>query len=200
MEKFKSKSLSLLHLNICALSNNFNEFSILLKEIKINFDIIALTESRIKKNSVYPINIELENYSIELTPTEIVARGALLYINKKLSYHPRNDLNIYTPGKLESTFTEFVCPKSSNIIVGCIYKHPSLQVNNFTNDILLSLLEKLSKENSNKIFLLGDFNIDLLRYETSESVNNIVDTISFNFLSPHIATNKIFQVFSNFDS
>ena len=101
---------------------------------------------------------------------------------------------------MESTFTEIVCPKSSNIIVGCIYKHPSLQVNNFTNDILLSLSEKLNKENSNKIFLLGDFNIDLLRYETSEPVNNIVDTISSNFLSPHIATNKIFQVVSNFDS
>ena len=72
-------------------------------------------------------------------------------------------------GKLESIFIEIVCPKfSTNIIVGCIYKHPSLQVNNFTNGIILSLLEKLTKENSNKIFLLSDFDIDLLQYETSE--------------------------------
>ena len=26
--------------------------------------------------------------------------------------HPRNDLNIYMPGKLESIFIEIVCPKS----------------------------------------------------------------------------------------
>ena len=47
----------------------------------MSFDIIALTESRIKKNSVSPIHIKLENYSIEHTPTEITAGGALLYIN-----------------------------------------------------------------------------------------------------------------------
>ena len=74
----KSKSLSLLHLNICSLSKNFDNFCILLKEINMNFDIIALIESRIKKNSVSPIDIELENYSIEITPTEIAAGGALL--------------------------------------------------------------------------------------------------------------------------
>ena len=48
-EKLKSKSLPLLHLNICSLLKNFDEFCILLTEININFDIIALTESRIKK-------------------------------------------------------------------------------------------------------------------------------------------------------
>ena len=157
----------------------------LLKEISMNFDIIALTESTIKKNSVSPINIELESCSTEHTPTKISTGGALLYINKRLLYHPRNYLNIYTPGKLESIFIELVCPKSSNIIVGCTYKHPSLQVNNFAN-IILSLLEKLNKENSKKNFLHGDFNIDLLQYETSEPCNNFVDTLSSNFLSPLI--------------
>ena len=44
----------------------------------MNFDIIAMTESRMKKNSVSSLNIELENYSIEHTPTEIAAGGALL--------------------------------------------------------------------------------------------------------------------------
>ena len=110
-EKFKTKSLSLLHLNIWSLSKNFDDFCILLQEINMNFDIIALTESRIKKNSVSPINIKLENCSIEHTPTEIAAGGALLYIIKRLSYDPRNDLNIYTPDKLESIFIEIVCPK-----------------------------------------------------------------------------------------
>ena len=128
----------------------------------MNFDVIALTESRIKNNSVSPINIELENYSIEHALTKIAAEGDLLYINKRLSYHPRIDMNIYMPGKLESIFIEVVCPKSSNIIFECIYKQPSLQVNYLKNDIILSLLGKLNKENSKKNFLLGDFNIDLL--------------------------------------
>ena len=118
--------------------------------------------------------------------TEIATGGALLYINKRLSYHLREDLNIYIPGKSESIFIEIVCPKSSNIIVGCIYKHPSLQINNFTNDILLPLSGKFNKEISKKIFLLVDFNIDLLKCETSAPLNNVVGTLSSNFLSPLI--------------
>ena len=123
------------------------------KKIDTNFNIV-LTESRIKKNLVFLINIELENYSTEHTPTEIAAEGALLYINKRLSYRPRNDMNIYMPGKWESIFIEIVCPKSCYIIVGCIYKHPPLQINNFTNGIIVSLLEKFNMENSKKNFFV----------------------------------------------
>ena len=63
------------------------------------------------------------------------------------------------------------------IIIGHIYKQPSLSINNnFTNDFILSLLEKLYKEKFKKIFFLVDFNIDFLRCERSEPVNNFVDT------------------------
>ena len=86
-------------------------------------------------------------------------RGLTLHQQK--AYHPIKYLNIFIPGKLESVFIEITCSKSSNIIVGFIYKHPSPQMNNFANDIILPLLEKLHKENSKKEFLNGDFNIDL---------------------------------------
>ena len=49
----------------------------------LNFDINALTESKIKNDSVSLINTELNNNSTEHTPTEIAAGGALLYIKKK---------------------------------------------------------------------------------------------------------------------
>ena len=65
------------------------------------------------------------------------------------------------PHKLESIFIEIVCPTSSNMIIRCIYKHLSLQVNGFANEIILSLSDKFDKEKSNKIFLFGDYNIDL---------------------------------------
>ena len=58
--KISQKSLKVnqcLYLNTCSLSKNFDDFCILLKEININFDLIARTESRIKKNSVFLINI-----------------------------------------------------------------------------------------------------------------------------------------------
>ena len=71
----------------------------------------------------------MDNYSIEQTPTETSARGTLLYISKILSYQFRNDRNLYHPAKIEITFIEIICSKSTNVIVGCIYKHPTFQIN-----------------------------------------------------------------------
>ena len=56
-------------------------------------------------------NFHLNNYLIEQTPTETSAGGILLYINKRVYYELRNDLKIYHPGKIESTFIEIICSK-----------------------------------------------------------------------------------------
>ena len=107
---YKTKSLSLFHLNICSLQKCFDNFHILLNELNINLDTIAITESCIRENVPCPINIQLLSYSIEHTPTEASGGGALLYINNRLSYNPRADLKMFAPGKLESLFIEMTCP------------------------------------------------------------------------------------------
>ena len=72
------------------------------------------------------------------------------------------------------------------MIVGCIYKHPTVKINDFKSDLISPLLLKLQKESSKRIFLLGDFNIDLLKYELSDSIKNFIDTRSSSFLLLHI--------------
>ena len=52
---------------------------------------------------------------------------------------------------------EIIYSKSTNGIVGCIYKHPNFRINDFISPILL----KLQKESFKKTLLLGKFNIDL---------------------------------------
>ena len=54
------------------------------------------------------------------------------------------------------------------------------QLNDFNSHFLSPLLLKLQKESSKRIFLLGDFDIDLLKYELSDSINNFIDTLSSN--------------------
>ena len=58
---------------------------------------------------------------------------------------------------------EIFNPNKTNVIVGCIYRHPHIDLNEFNDYYLNNLLDKLSKENKT-VFLLGDFNIDLLNY------------------------------------
>ena len=50
-------------------------------------------------------------------------------------------------------------------MVGCVYHHPSMEVNEFNSLFLNTLSENLLIEKNKAIFLLGDFNIDLLNYE-----------------------------------
>ena len=118
-----SNSLSLFHINACSLSRNFDDFQHLLSCTNKIFDIIAITETRIKENVSITNNLSIKNYSIEFTPTESSAGGTLLYIAKHLSYNPRQDLNIYKKNELESTFIEIMNLKKSNIIVCTIYKY-----------------------------------------------------------------------------
>ena len=105
--ELKSKCLSFFHLNINSLSKNFDNFNHLINELKLEFDILGISESRILKSQSLNTNVSLQNYVIEQTPTESTAGGALLYINKRHSYKTRPDLAIYKPKKLESTVIGF---------------------------------------------------------------------------------------------
>ena len=128
----------------------FDDLDHLLKCTNKVFDIVAVTETRIIKQTTLTANINLRNYAIEFTPTESSAGGTLLYITSHLSYKPCPDLNIYKAKQLESTFVEIINPKKSNIVIGCLYKHPNMDVLDFKNNYL------------SQIFLLGDFNINQL--------------------------------------
>ena len=198
---FKRKALSFFHMNVCSLTKYFDDLNILLGDLNVSFDILSITETRIKKDSWSPINLQLNNYLIEHTPTESTAGGTLLYISKILSYQLRHHLRL--SGKIESAFIEIICSASTNVIVGCIHKHPTLPINDFTNEFISPLLLKLQKESSKSVFLLGDFNIDVLKYEISDSVNSFIDTLNSNFSLPLIflpiskTSTVIDNIFSN---
>ena len=181
----KSKSLSLFHINACSFSKNFDDLQHILSCTNKNFDIIAITETRITKNVSTANNLNINNYSIEFIPTESSAGGTLLNIANHLSYTPRQDLNIYKKNELESTFTEIMNPKKSNIIIGTIYKHPSMDLTDFNSNYLNDLLEKVSKEQKS-VFLLGDFNINLLNYNVHNPTSEFLDSLASNSFLPYI--------------
>ena len=109
---------------------------------------------------------------------------------------------------MESTFIEITNPNKSNIIVGCIYRHPKLDLFEFIHYYLNPLLEILAKEQKT-VFLLGDFNVDLLKYEQHRATNQFLDSLSSNMFLPHIvqptrisfhSKTLIDKIFSNYIS
>ena len=104
-----------------SLNKDFDNLEYLIKTTNQTYDVIAISESRIKSNMDITTNINLPNYSIEYTPTESHAGGTLLYISNNMAYKPRKDLNNYKTHELESTFIETINPKKSNIILGVVH-------------------------------------------------------------------------------
>ena len=181
----KNKLLSLFHVNTCSLNKNFDGLQHLLSCTKNKFDILAISETRITKQVSLLNNLNFNNYSFEFTPTETSAGGTLLYFANHLSYNCHNDLNIYEKNELESTFIETVNPRKSNIIVGVIYRHPSLDLTDFNCNYLNKLLENISREQKS-IFLLGDFNVNLLNYNDHNQTNEFFDSLVSNSFIPVI--------------
>ena len=201
-------SFSLFHLNIASLTAHFDELNTMINLLDFDFNIIGITETRIKNNIPPTINIDIEGYSIEQTPTEASCGGALLYIANKFQYKTRPDLLLYKIKSLESIFIEILCQNQQNIVVGCIYKHPCMEIDEFISDYLTPLLEKLSSENKS-IFLMGDFNINLLQCNDNDHISEYFNMLTSNNILPHITiptriTNKsstlIDNIFTNITS
>ena len=75
--------------------------------------------------------------------------------------------------------------KTKYIICGCAYRHPNTDISIFTNYIS-KCLRKINKENK-LCYLSGNFNIDLLKYDSSNKHRDFLNMMtSSGFLPPHI--------------
>ena len=88
-------------------------------------------------------------------------------------------MKIYKKFELESNFIEIINPRKSNVIVGVICKHPKMDVTDFNNNFLNNLLKKINQEQK-KVFLLSDFNVDLMNYNEHKPTNEFLDSLASN--------------------
>ena len=126
----------------------------MLKTTNTNFDILAISEITLLKNTKIVKKINISNFSYEVTPTESTAGGTLMYIAHQLTYQKRNNLTVYAKNYLESTFIEITNLSKTNIFVGCIYRHLTIDLNEFSYYYLNPLLEKLTKQKKLSTFLV----------------------------------------------
>ena len=184
--KFVShKNFSILHMNIHSIQLHIEELRILLKAIDYKFDIIAISESKLKGEP--QIDISLDGFHSPYNKfTEAEKGGTILYISDSLNYKPRKDLEIYVSKELESSFVEIVNKKSSNDIVGVIYRHPNMNTTDFIDEKLSQVTNRLAKEKNKKVYIAGDFNFDLLKYSSHNDTSNFYDKMTANLLVPLI--------------
>ena len=96
----------------------------------------------------------------------------MLRVDKNLRCRSRSDPTLYKSKEIESSSINIIEPKKKNAIVGYIYKHPSVSVDEFLEPIL----EKLSFEKE-EVILIGDFNVNLLNCNIDKNASDYVDTL-----------------------
>ena len=119
--------MSLFHINSCSLSKNIEDLEYLLNSTSINFDVIAISETRIVKFKTPVNSLNLMNYSDEFCPTESLA-GVHFY-TCAITFHINLEM-IY----LFINLIEISNSKRSNIIIGCIYRHPNMGLDEFNDN------------------------------------------------------------------
>ena len=105
--------------------------------------------------------------------------GVCIYVTNKVKYKTRKDLFIAN-SNYESCFIEIERKNAKNILVGVVYRaHTSKD--DFTIDID-EIFDKINSEN--KItYVMGDFNIDLLKDDTDRRIHDYIDLIySYSFI------------------
>ena len=186
--------LSLMHCNIRSMSKNLNCFEQYLQCLNLRFKIITFSETWLTQANYDCYN--MCGYNIESQfRADKSGGGVSICISQEIEYNPRNEFN-FCNQYIESLFIQI--PKSEfnldkNVIVGTVYRPPNTAIEEF-NKYLGDVLVKLKSE-CNIIYLLGDFNINLLNTENHTQSSDFLDTLYSHSFMPLI--NKPTRVTAN---
>ncbi len=178
---------SYFHLNCRSLSRNWEKFYELITELHDNtfaFDVIGISEIF---NCKRDERLHLTGYHnlISRTREDDVHGGVGLFIKEGIDYNIREDLSVFIPHIYESLFVEFPSTsKKVNHIVGVIYRPPNANMDIFSNTFHVTT-EIINSENKTCV-LMGDLNIDLLKYRSNEKTNIFIDELISNGYIPVI--------------
>ena len=178
--KKQCNQLSFFHLNVKSIPKHFDELEMYINSLKLEFTMIALTETWLDKSKQDLYNMPKYN-CINRYRKQRRGGGVSLYIRNDIKYMSRPDLE-YFDGEMESLFIEIdkdVFNLASNVVVGVIYRMPNTCMEIF-NDRMSDIMNIVQRERKICCFL-GDLNVDLLKYESHQSTAAFLDTLySYN--------------------
>ena len=191
----------MIHSNIRSLNHNFDTLSHLLKDLDFTFSVIALSETwnPISKDKTF-ISPKLKDYNdFENLSGSTSNSGCGFHVQNDLVYIRRNDLYrafCSTDGEFQALWIEVINEHEPNILICVIYLHPKLRNPQVFMSYMETTLFSISKENKTVVVTV-DTNLDLLKCETKEHINNYVHLLFSYFMIPHILQPTRFAGYSN---
>ena len=174
-------NLSFFSLNIQSLPAKFTELKDLLVLLDYDFDVICLQEIwRLNDADLY--NIPGYNFVFKCRTNNMQGGGIGIFVKEQYNFNIMPQFSIFIDKVIETLFIEIEISNGKKIIVSSVYRpnsnHPNLtstqQLEQFT-EMFNNVLNEISELN-NKVFVMGDMNIDLLKCNshsrTSEFIEN----------------------------
>jgi len=168
-------AINLMHINCRSLKKNFREIVNFLGLLSKPLAAIAVTETWLNASNQETFPITGYKFVSQIRNDKI-GGGVGIFIDINLSYKIRSDL-CRMSSYIECLFIEIPQTGKQNIFIGCIYRPPNSDTDQFNSEIV-QLLKIIDGEKKKIAFIAGDFNLDLVKQEkhaqTSEFLNNLL--------------------------
>ena len=171
-----------LHFNCRSLPHNFDALTLFLSSLTLKSSVIGLTETWLNENSSLDM-FKMTDYAFISNSRKSKRGGGVgMYIRNSVKYKRRPDLDAYSSSS-ESIFIEVDLGRQK-ILIGTVYRPP----NQSEDDFLIYLNKVLNVVESEKklLYLMGDFNLNLLNVGSVQYVDDFLDTMLSNSINPLI--------------
>ena len=155
----------------------------MLSELYFPLSIVGLIETKLKIDQEEILNINTPGYNFLSQPSLSNAGGVEVFVKNGISYSCREDLSSVKEA-YESLWIEIQNDAEHNNICGIIYRHPHGNLDSFMTHIN-TVIEKIHHE-SKYCVILGDFNLDLLKFESHPGTNEFLNTLISSYFQPQI--------------
>lgn len=171
----ENPGFSIIHFNSRSLVSNIDKVEMCLDELGWPFEVIAISETWF--NDSVDLNVFLHGYQICHTARQNKRGGGVaIFIKDSIKFKKIDTLSCAIDNIMEIISIEIIS-KKRNIIISCIYKAPSVKQDDFNRE--LELLINNYKFTTKKVFICGDFNVDLLKHGDDKGIQEFVN-IMFN--------------------
>ena len=174
-----SNSFSVIHLNIRSLPANLSSFLSYLDNLDHTFSVIGLTETWLNPSNVSSYCIDGYNH-VYRTRCLSKGGGISLFVSKYFVSSEMVDLCLVNE-YIESLFVK-ISNNNMSYVIGLVYRPPNSTLIKFI-EILNDILAEISHM---PCYIMGDYNIDLLKHECHPPTERFLDTMYSNSLLPMI--------------
>jgi len=179
-----NSSLSMFFLNIRSLPANFNSLCAFLDTLDLKFKVYGFAETWLKPENELLYSFNNFSYVGCVRPNR-TGGGVALQIHNTLKHTKLTSITL-NEDYLESVFSEITLPLTNNkFIVGVIYRPPNENIDLFLTK-MAEILHEL-RNHHKPVYIMGDYNIDLLAYATCNKIENFIDLMSSNYFFPLIS-------------